>query len=73
MTMAVSGGYVYVYFDGACVWKQKLNVVVANVNSNTDLAVGLYVITDKTSDIKFGNTSISTDANTVTNYIKTHK
>lgn len=73
MTMAVSGGYVYVYFDDACVWKQKLNVVVENVNINTDLAVGLYVITDKTSDIKFSNTSISTDANTVTNYIKTHK
>ena len=73
MTMAVKDGYVYVYFDDVYVWKQKINVLVPNATSSTDLAVGLYMIADKTADIKFSNISISTDATKVTNYVQEHK
>lgn len=69
MTMAVQGKYIYVFFDEVCIWKQKLNVVVPGVKEGADLAVGLYMVTDKTADIKFSNTSITTNARTVSDYI----
>lgn len=73
MTMAVKDGYVYVYFDDACIWKQKLEVVVPNAKSGTDLAVGLYMYTDKTADIKFSDISISNDESVVSKYISDNK
>lgn len=73
MTMAIQGKYIYVYFDDECIWKQKVSVVVPNAKSGADLAVGLYMIADKTADIKFSNTSITTDAASVNSYIDTHK
>lgn len=73
MTMAVKDGYVYVYFDGKFIWKQRLEVVVPNVSEGADLAVGLYMLTDKPADIKFSNISISTNESVVTNYINSNK
>lgn len=73
MTMAVKDDYIYVYFDDECIWKQKVSVVVPNAKSGADLAVGLYMIADKTADIKFSDISISTDKNVVDNYISTNK
>lgn len=73
MTMAVKDGYVYVYFDGKFIWKQRLEVVVPNVSKDADLAVGLYMLTDKPADIKFSNISISTNKNVVADYISNHK
>ena len=69
MTMTVQGKYIYVFFDDECIWKQKLNVVVPGVKEGADLAVGLYMITDKTADIKFSNISITADAQKVNHYI----
>lgn len=73
MTMVVNEGYIYIYFDDEFVWKQKLEVVVPNVDSDADLAAALYMVADKTADIKFSDISISNDEKTVTEYIKTHK
>ncbi len=72
MTMAVQGKYIYIFFDENCIWKQKLNVVVPGVKEGADLAVGLYMVTDKAADIKFSNISIMTNAGTVQNYINGH-
>lgn len=72
MTMAVKDGYVYVYFDDEFVWKQKLSVVVPNADGNSDLAVALYMVADKTADIKFSGVSVVTNASSVQNYIDTH-
>ncbi len=73
MTMAVIDEYVYVYFDDTLIWKQRLEVVVPNVEKNADLAVALYMLTDKPADIKFSNISITTDKGAVVNYMNTHK
>lgn len=72
MTMAVKDGYVRVYFNDEYVWKQKLNVVVPKTDGKSDLAVALYMIADKTADIKFSDVSIVTNASTVQSYIDTH-
>lgn len=72
MTMVVKDDYIYVYFDDQCIWKQKIDVVVPNAKSGADLAVGLYMIADKTADIKFSDISISTDVTKVKSYIDTH-
>lgn len=69
MTMTVQGKYIYIFFDEECIWKQKLEVVVPGVKAGADMAVGLYMQTDKTSDIKFSNISITTNAQTVSDYI----
>lgn len=73
MTMAIKDDYIYVYFDDECIWKQKTEVVVKNVKSGADLAVGLYMYADKNADIKFSDISISNNASEVANYISSHK
>jgi len=73
MTMAVKDGYIYVYFDDEFIWKQKLETVVPNASMSSELAVGLYMLTDKAADITYRDISIKTDADTVQSYIDTHE
>lgn len=73
MTAALDDGYVYIYFDDSLITKKKISRLVPNATADTDLAMGLYMITDKEADIKFSNTSITTDADAVASYIAAHK
>ena len=72
MTAALKGGYAYIYFDDILVAKKKISLLVPNATAKTDLAMGLYMITDKEATIKFSNISITTDATAVTAYIANH-
>lgn len=73
MTVAVKDGYAYVFYDDTFVVKKKMSSLVPNASANAELAVGLYMVADKAADIKFSNTSVSTDANIVANYISNNQ
>ena len=73
MSVAIKDGYAYIFFDDTFVAKKKMSSLVPNAVTGADYAVGLYMVTDKPADIKFSNTSISTDANIVANYISNNR
>lgn len=71
--MAVKGNYIYIYYNGRFASKVTKKSIVPTASTNTELAYGLYMIADKTADIRFSNISISTDAGTVDRYIRQHR
>ena len=73
MSLAIKDGYAYIFFDDTFIAKKKMSSLVPNAVAGTDYAVGLYMVTDKPADIKFSNTSISTDANIIANYISNNR
>lgn len=73
VTMAVKGNYIYIYYNGRFASKVTKKSIVPTASTNTELAYGLYMIADKTADIRFSNISISTDAGTVDRYIRQHR
>lgn len=60
---------VYILFDGDLVIKKKITSIVPGAKSGSDYAMGIMMHTDKTSDIRFSNTSITTDAKAAKDYI----
>lgn len=70
LTIAVKDNNIYIYMNDVYVLKRSTSVVIPNVASNADLAFGLVMVADKTADIKFTNTSITTNENDVNNYMK---
>ena len=73
VTMALKGNYIYIYYDGRFASKVTKASIVPTASEDTELAFGLYMIADKTADIRFSNISISTDAGTVERYISQHR
>ena len=69
MTMAISDGYAYVFFDDTLICRKKLSLIIPGAADGADFAYGLYMVTDKAADVCFSNVSISTDASTVQSYI----
>lgn len=69
LTVAKYGSKVYVYLDGVLVSTLNWSQVAPGISSDAELAVGLYVITDKTSDIAFTNYTLETEDNAVKAYI----
>lgn len=73
MTIALRNGYMYVFMDGEYVAKKNVSKIVAGATASTDLAIGLYMVADRTADIRFSNTSITTDVSSVDTYISEHR
>lgn len=73
MTIAVYDNYIYVFMNDEYVTRKKVSKIVPGATENTDLAYGLYMVADKEADIRFSNISITTDKNTVTDFINAAK
>ncbi len=73
VTIAVKENYIYIYYDDQFICKVTKKSIVPTASADTELAFGLYMIADKTADIRFSNVSISTDAGTVEQYINQHR
>lgn len=73
LTVALKNGYMYVFMNDEYVAKKKVSKIVTGANAGTDLAIGLTMVADKKADIRFTNTSISTDLNVVDTYISQHR
>lgn len=71
-TVAVTDRYIYTYFDGVFGKKIPITDVVKSAKKGDEFAYGLYILTDKTSDIRFSEVSIATDRASVDGYIKSH-
>ena len=72
MTVAYKDNYFYVYFDGVYLTRLKASRVVKGAGNDTDLAFGLYMLADKTADIRFSNISVTTNAVEVADYVSKH-
>ena len=73
LTVAKSGNKLYVYFDNVFAKEFDWSVIAPKIAANSELAVGLYAMTDKNADIQFSNWSIQTGKAAVDKYISTHK
>ena len=69
MTVALNDNYLYVYLDDVFVYRLKLSAILTNYKEGTELAVGLTMVTDKTSEIRCSNISYSTDKQKVVDFI----
>lgn len=72
-TVALQDKYFYIYFDGKFASKLPISWVVPGASAGSDMAFGLYMLADKTADIRFSNISVSTDVNEVDAYIQQHR
>lgn len=73
MTAAVQDGYIYIFFDDVYILRKKVTQIVPGAKANADLAIGLYMMTDKASDLSFTKTTVTTDAKAVKKYISTNR
>lgn len=73
LTVALQGDYFHVFMDGKYVSKIRVSWAVPGAKAGSDMAFGLYMLADKTADIRFSNVSITTDAAAVDNYIKQNR
>ncbi len=71
-TLVRRGAELYCYFDGTFVYKLALSDVLPGAGADTDIAVGLTMQTDKTSDIKISKIYHSDSSDDVSAYLAQH-
>ncbi len=72
MTVAKCGSDLNVYFDGVFACKLNWSDVASEIGADEEVAVALYAIMDKESDIEFSNYSIQFGTSAAKNYISSH-
>lgn len=71
-TLAKEGKDAYLYLDGRQVLQIDWKELTGGLNPDQEAAVGLYMIADKTADIRFSNYSVKTGTAAAKSYIAEH-
>ena len=72
MSIAKKGDEVYIYFNGELAGTKKWSKVAPAISVNSEMALGLYMVADKTADIEFSNYKVSTGTSAAASYINKH-
>ena len=73
LTVVLQGHYFHIFFDGEYVGKLQTSWAVPGVEEGADMAFGLYMLADKTADIRFSNISITSDEAEVNQFMSQYR
>lgn len=69
IAVAKTGDTVYLYLDKRLVSTMKWSEIAPDINSKSEVAIGLYMVADKNADIQFSNYSLQTGKSSVKSYM----